>query len=65
MDGAHRIWMEKKEIHVTSAVAYGLMAYVAATGDNALMTDYGAEILFETAVSGPTAWSRCRTGGMR
>jgi kojibiose phosphorylase len=26
-----------------------LLAYVAATGDNALMTDYGAEILFETS----------------
>ena len=49
VDGAHRIWMGEEEIHVTSAVAYGLMAYVAATGDNALMTDYGAEILFETS----------------
>jgi kojibiose phosphorylase len=48
-DGAHRIWMGEEEIHVTAAVAYGLMAYVAATGDNALMTDYGAEILFETS----------------
>jgi kojibiose phosphorylase len=49
VDGAHRIWMGEEEIHVTSAVAYGLIAYVAATGDNALMTDYGAEILFETS----------------
>jgi kojibiose phosphorylase len=48
-DGAHRIWMGEEEIHVTAAVAFGLMAYVAATGDNALMTDYGAEILFETS----------------
>ena len=48
-DGAHRIWMGEEEIHVTAAVAYGLMAYVAATGDHALMTDYGAEILFETS----------------
>jgi kojibiose phosphorylase len=48
-DGAHRIWMGEEEIHVTAAVAYGLTAYVAATGDNALMTDYGAEILFETS----------------
>ena len=41
--------MGEEEIHVTAAVAYGLMAYVAATGDHALMTDYGAEILFETS----------------
>src|SRR4051812_1272711 len=49
VDGAHRIWMGEEEIHVTSAVAYGLIAYVAATGDHAFMTDYGAEILFETS----------------
>ena len=49
VDGAHRLWMGEEEIHVTSAVAYGLIAYVAATGDTALMTDYGAEILFETS----------------
>ena len=49
VDGAHRIWMGEEEIHVTSAVAYGLIAYLAATGDHALMTDYGAEILFETS----------------
>jgi kojibiose phosphorylase len=49
VDGAHRIWMGEEEIHVTSAVAFGLMAYVAATGDQALLTGYGAEILFETS----------------
>ena len=49
VDGAHRIWMGEEEIHVTAAIAYGLLAYVAATGDHALMTDYGAEILFETS----------------
>src|SRR4051794_35705162 len=48
VDGAHRIWMGEEEIHVTSAVAYGLIAYVTATDDHAFMTDYGAEILFET-----------------
>jgi kojibiose phosphorylase len=48
-DGANRIWMGEEEIHVTAAVAYGLEAYVAATGDTALMTGYGAEILFETS----------------
>ena len=49
VDGAHRIWMGEEEIHVTSAVAYGLIAYAAATGDEAFMIDYGAEILFETS----------------
>jgi kojibiose phosphorylase len=49
VDGAHRIWMGEEEIHVTSAVVFGLLAYVAATGDSALMADYGAEILFETS----------------
>jgi kojibiose phosphorylase len=49
VDGVHRIWMGEEEIHVTSAVAYGVIAYVTATDDHALMTDYGAEILFETS----------------
>jgi kojibiose phosphorylase len=49
VDGAHRLWMGEEEIHVTAAVAYGLIDYVAATGDSALMTDCGAEILFETS----------------
>jgi kojibiose phosphorylase len=49
VDGAHRIWMGEEEIHVTAAVAYGLIDYVVATGDHTLMTDYGAEILFETS----------------
>jgi kojibiose phosphorylase len=48
-DGAHRWWTGEEEIHVTCAIAYGLLAYVAATGDHALMTGYGAEILFETS----------------
>ena len=49
VDGAHRIWMGEEEIHVTAAVAYGLIDYVAATGDHMLMIDYGAEILFEAS----------------
>jgi kojibiose phosphorylase len=49
VDGANRIWMGEEEVHVTSAVAYGLLAYVAATGDVAFMADFGAEILFETS----------------
>jgi kojibiose phosphorylase len=49
VDGVHRIWMGEEEIHVTAAVAYGIIDYVTATGDQAFMTDYGAEILFETS----------------
>ena len=49
VDGAHRIWMGEEEIHVSSAVAYGLIAYLAATGDHTMMTECGAEILFETS----------------
>ena len=49
VDGAHRIWMGEQEIHVTSAVAYGLLAYLVATGDVAMMAEFGAEILFETS----------------
>jgi kojibiose phosphorylase len=49
VDGAHRIWMGEEEIHITSAVVRGLLDYVTATGDQALMIDHGAEILFETS----------------
>ena len=60
----------EEEIHVTAAVAYGLMAYVAATGDQALMTDYGAEILFETSrlgrrPGGDAGRTRCAQPGGR
>lgn len=48
-DGQHRIWTGEEEIHVTADVAYGVLTYVAATGDMAFMLDEGAEILFETS----------------
>jgi kojibiose phosphorylase len=49
VDGAHRIWMGEQEIHVSSAVAYGLQAYQVATGDLGMSAEFGAEILFETS----------------
>jgi kojibiose phosphorylase len=49
VDRAHRIWMGEEEIHVSSAVAHGLLAYRVATGDTDVMADFGAEILFETS----------------
>jgi kojibiose phosphorylase len=49
VDGAHRIWMGEQEVHVTAAVAHGLLSYLVATGDVAMMAEFGAEILFETS----------------
>ena len=49
VDRAHRIWMGEQEVHVTSAVAYGLLSYLVATGDVAMMAEFGAEILVETS----------------
>lgn len=48
-DGAHRIWTGEEEIHVSADVAYGVVTYVASTGDMQFLLDYGAEILFETS----------------
>lgn len=48
-DGVHRIWTGEEEIHVSADVAYGVLTYVAATGDIGFMLDFGAEILFETS----------------
>jgi len=42
-------WFGRIELHVTAAVAYGVMLYVRATGDHAFLRDYGLEILAETA----------------
>ncbi|MBS1692214.1 MAG: glycoside hydrolase family 65 protein [Actinobacteria bacterium] len=49
VDGSDRLWMRDEELHVGADVAYGLMTYVAATGDVDFLTEYGAEILFETS----------------
>lgn len=48
-DGLHRFWTREEEIHVSADVAYGVLTYVAATGDRDFLLDYGAEILFETS----------------
>jgi kojibiose phosphorylase len=49
VDGVDRLWMRDEELHVCADVAYGVMTYVTATGDTEFLTDYGAEILFETS----------------
>ncbi|MFT4081237.1 MAG: glycosyl hydrolase family 65 protein [Nocardioides sp.] len=48
-DGQHRFWTRDEELHVTADVAYGVMQYVAATGDTDFLLEAGAEILVETA----------------
>lgn len=49
VDGVDRLWMRDEEVHVGADVVYGIMRYVAATGDTAFLVDLGAEILFETS----------------
>ncbi len=48
-DGLIRIWTGERELHITSAVVFGLIYYYETTGDKDFLTDYAAEILFETA----------------
>jgi kojibiose phosphorylase len=48
-DGVNRIWTGEEEIHVTACVAFGILSYVAATGDRQFMRDYGAEVLYQTS----------------
>jgi kojibiose phosphorylase len=49
VDGVDRLWMRDEELHVGADVAYGVMSYVAATGDIGFLINCGAEILFETS----------------
>ena len=39
----------EREHHIASDVAYGLLSYYQATGDEDFMLQYGAEMVFETA----------------
>jgi len=48
-DGTHRIWTGEREIHITSAVVFGVLTYYKFTNDIEFFTNYGVEILFETA----------------
>ncbi len=45
-----RIWTGDIEIHITADIAYAVMQYWAATGDDAWMASYGAEIVLDGAV---------------
>lgn len=44
-----RIWTGDIQIHISADVAYAAIQYWKATGDDAFMRDYGAEIILDTA----------------
>ncbi len=48
-----RIWTGDIEIHITADIAYAVMQYWQATGDNAFLADYGAEMILD----GATFWA--------
>ncbi|MGB8698698.1 MAG: beta-phosphoglucomutase [Thermosynechococcaceae cyanobacterium] len=45
-----RIWCRDQEVHISADVAYAIWQYWQATGDDAWMRDYGAEIVLDTAI---------------
>jgi beta-phosphoglucomutase len=45
-----RIWCRDREIHISADIAYAVWQYWQATGDDAWMCDYGAEIVLDTAL---------------
>jgi trehalose/maltose hydrolase-like predicted phosphorylase len=45
-----RIWCRDREIHISADIAYALWQYWQATGDDAWLCDYGAEIILDTAL---------------
>lgn len=45
-----RIWCRDREIHISADIAYAVWYYWLATNDDEWLRDYGAEIIFETAV---------------
>ncbi|MDF2511960.1 MAG: Kojibiose phosphorylase [Herbinix sp.] len=44
-----RTYFKDKQIHISSAVVYGLMRYVEFTGDHQLLLEGGAEVILECA----------------
>lgn len=44
-----RIWTGDIQIHITADIAYAIMQYWSATGDDLFMRDYGAEMILEGA----------------
>jgi beta-phosphoglucomutase len=48
-NGLVRIWTGDIEIHISADIAYALVQYWQATGDDGFMRDYGAEMILDTA----------------
>ncbi|MBN1678682.1 MAG: beta-phosphoglucomutase [Anaerolineae bacterium] len=48
-DGLVRIWTGDIEIHISADIAYAIVQYWRATGDDDFMRDYGVEIILDTA----------------
>jgi kojibiose phosphorylase len=44
-----RIWTGDIEIHISACIAHAVMAYWRVTGDDAFMTERGAELVIDTA----------------
>jgi nigerose phosphorylase len=44
-----RTYFKDKQVHISSAVAYGIMRYVDYTGNNDLLMEGGAEVILECA----------------
>lgn len=47
--GLIRIWTGDIEIHISADIAYTIMQYWHATGDDPFVRDYGAEMILDTA----------------
>ena len=47
---AVRIWCRDREIHLSADIVYAIWHYWQATGDDHWLRDYGAEIIFDTAL---------------
>ncbi|WP_353933094.1 beta-phosphoglucomutase [Okeanomitos corallinicola TIOX110] len=45
-----RIWCRDREIHISSVIPYAIWYYWRVTGDDEWLKDYGAEIIFDTAI---------------
>jgi len=45
-----RIWCRDREIHLSADIVYAIWHYWQATGDDHWLCEYGAEIIFDTAI---------------
>jgi kojibiose phosphorylase len=45
-----RIWCRDREIHLSADIVYAIWHYWQATGDDSWLCEYGAEIIFDTAI---------------